>query len=42
MGGRRDLEDWSYKGLTSSRPNSLYPDLVGNMKIKIEKKRRIL
>jgi hypothetical protein len=38
MGGRRDLRGWSCKGSTSSSPNSLYPDLVGDMQRKTEKK----
>jgi len=39
MGGRQDLQGWSCKGSTSSSPNSLYPDLIGDMQRKIEKKK---
>jgi len=42
MGGRRDLRGWSCKGSTSSSPNSLYPDLVGDMQRKTEKKKTAL
>jgi len=38
MGGRRDLRGWSYKGSTSSSPNSLYLDLIRDMQRKTEKK----
>jgi len=38
MGGCQDFRGWSCKGSTSSSPNSLYPNLVGDMQRKIEKK----
>jgi hypothetical protein len=42
MGGRRGLRGWSCKGSTSSSPNSLYPDLIGDMQRKIEKEKTAL
>ena len=35
--GHQGLQGWSFKGSTGSSPNSLYPDLVGEMQRKIEK-----
>jgi hypothetical protein len=42
MGGRQGLRGWSCKGSTSSSPNSLYPDLVGDMQRKTEKEQTAL
>lgn len=42
IGGRRGLWGWSCKGSTSSSPNYLYPDLIGDKQIKIEKEQTAL
>ena len=42
MGGLLGLQGSSCKGSTSSSPNSLYPDLVGDMQRKTEKKQTAL
>lgn len=42
IGGHQGFRGWSWKGSTSSSPNSLYPNLVGYMKIKTEKEHTAL
>jgi hypothetical protein len=42
MGGRRGLRGGSRKGSTRSSPNSLYPDLVGDMQRRIENEQTAL
>ena len=42
MGGHWDFGGWSCKGSTSSVPNSLYRDLIGDMQGKIEKEKTTL
>jgi len=39
MGVHWGFQGWSCKGSTSSIPNSLYPDLVGDMQRKKEKEK---